>query len=284
MRKFLAGGVWKLVLGVAVMAIGISLFMEPAELVSGGVTGLGIVLQRVTRDFVKIPLWAFNAVLNIPIFIAAWRVKGFEFISKTLLATALLSPALFLTSLIPLKTGDILLSAVFGGALSGAGLGLVFRSGATTGGSDLLATVIHHYKRHLQISKILLALDFLVILTGMLVFGPEKSLYAVISVFISSKVVSTVLEGLSYAKAAYIISDNFSMIGQRLLAEMERGVTILNGKGLYTGSEKNVLLCVVSSKEIIKLKDIVKDADKQAFIIVSDVREVLGEGFARESL
>ncbi|MDR1704948.1 MAG: YitT family protein, partial [Clostridiales bacterium] len=230
-----------------------------------------------------VPLWAVNALLNVPIFIAAWRIKGFKYISKTLLATALLSPALFLTSLIPLRTGDILLNAVFGGAVSGFGLGLVFRAGATTGGTDLLASVIRHYKKHIPVSRILLILDFIVILTGFIMLGAEKSLYAVISVFTASKVVSAVLEGFSFAKAAYIISDKSDEIGQRLLTEMERGVTMLNGKGLYTGNEKSVLLCVVSSKEVIKLKEITEDADKHAFVIVSDVREVLGEGFLMDS-
>lgn len=265
--------------GVAAVAIATSVFFEPASLVTGGVTGLGIVLRDLFKDVADIPVWLTNAVLNIPLFIMAWKVKGFKFVSRTLYATVLLSPALYLASLIPTWSHDVLLCSIFGGALSGFGLGLVFRANATTGGSDLAAWIIHHFKRHVNVSQIMLVLDIAVILAGLLVFGAEKSMYAVIAAFVTSKAVSAVLEGLSYAKAAYIISDKSVEIGRKLLSDLERGVTSLSGKGLYTGDEKDVILCVVSTKEIVRLKDIAKEIDKDAFVIVSDVREVLGEGF-----
>lgn len=270
-------------LGVFTVAISTSVFFEPGNLVTGGVTGIGIIVRDIFADVAEIPVWLTNLVLNVPLFIAAIKVKGFKFVRRTLFATALLSPALYITSFIPSLSGDILLVSLFGGVASGLGLGIVFRYSSTTGGSDLAAWIVHHFIKHESVSKILLVIDGVIILAGFVVFGPEKTMYAIIAAYVSSKLIAATLEGLSFAKAAYIISDKSAEIADEIMRELERGATALMGKGAYTGEEKDVLMCVVSTKEIVRLKEIAREIDKDVFIIVSDVREVLGEGFQLEA-
>ena len=273
--------------GVFILAAAIIFFIEPASLVIGGVSGLGIIIRsEVSRFGINVPLWLTNIILNIPLFTIALKIKGFSFIRRTLFATAVFSPALYIASLIQsldlefinaLKEIDVLLAAVFGGALMGLGLGTVFRFSATTGGSDLAAVIIQKYKAHIPISKILFYLDFAVISLGFFTFGAQKAMYAVIAVFISSRVIDAIMSGLAYAKAAFIISDNYTEIANRIMATLKRGVTSLQGTGMFTGAGKNVILCVVSVKETAKLKEIVYNTDNKAFVIVADVNEVLGD-------
>lgn len=271
-----------IVVGVTMLALAINFFYEPNGLVTGGVSGLGIIIQTVSKErfgFV-IPLWLTNTILNLPLFIIGAKALGLKFLKRTLFATMYLSSALFYTAYIPKIQGtDYLLAAVFGGAASGIGLGLVFRCLATTGGSDLAASIIHKYYKHISISRLMFAIDAAVISLGFFTFGAAKAMYAIISVFISSKLIGTILEGLHFAKAAFIISEYSDKIADRLLAELERGATGLYGKGMFTKKERNVILCVVSTKEVIELKELVSQIDPAAFVIVADVREVLGEGF-----
>jgi len=159
------------------------------------------------------------------------------------------------------------------------GVGFVYRQLATTGGSVLIAALIHKVLKHVPTSRILMVLDWSVILLGFFVFGPERTMYAIIAIFVSTKSMEYVLEGLHFAKAAFIISEDSHRIASAITDQMDRGVTSLDGRGAYTGHEKNVLLCVVSKREIARLKEVVSNIDKKAFVIVADVREVLGEGF-----
>jgi len=275
-----------LVTGTLLLAIAVTVFLEPSELVTGGVSGIGIIIRSVTvgRFGVDVPLWLTNIILNIPLFILGAKTRGLAFLGRTLFSTILFSPALFLTSYIPryitaLSEIDLLLAAVFGGAVSGAGLGLVFRAAATTGGTDLAASVIVYYKQHISISKVMFILDSCIIAAGFFVFGASKAMYAIIAVYISSNVINVTLEGLSFAKAAFIISDKHDEISESILTGLKRGVTALRGMGMYTKTNKDVILCVVSKKEIVELKELVYEIDAKAFVIVADVREVLGEGF-----
>lgn len=269
--------------GVLLLAFSIKKFLEPNSLVTGGATGLGIIGQNIAQKYFGFtyPLWLSNLIINAPLFIIAAKVLGVKFLRRTMFATFFLSAALYLVEFIPAlpMENDLLLSAVFGGALSGTGIGITFANSATTGGSDIAAMLVHHYKKHISVSKILFFMDAAVIVTGAFIFGLNKALYAIIYVFISSKMVNTILEGLSFAKVAFIISDYSQEIGEKLLTSLERGVTALSGKGMYTGQAKNVVMCVVSTKELVTLKTLVSETDKNAFVIVSDVREVLGEGF-----
>jgi len=269
-------------IGVTIVALAIYLFFMPNNLIIGGVSGIGIILLHYSENWVfTIPVWLTNLGLNIPLLLIALKVLGAKFIAKTVFATLYLSVAMFLLEeFVPqfLET-DLLLSAVFGGVVCGIGIGLVYRQLSTTGGSVLIATLIHKVLRYVPMSRALLIIDASIILLGFFVFGQERTMYAIIAVFISSKAIEYVLEGLNFAKAAFIISENPKAISTAISEQMGRGATSLDGRSTYTGNEKNVLLCVVSRREIVRVKDIVNKIDKKAFVIVADVREVLGEGF-----
>lgn len=270
-----------IIIGTTILAISINMFFDPLEMVTGGVTGLAIIIKSVTEGVVDggIPIYITNMVINIPLFIIAFFLKGRHFGARSLFATFYLSFALFYTSGLQPLTFDVLLGGIFGGLLAGIGLGLVFSAFSTTGGTDLAASIIQHFAKHISVAQIMLFLDALIILLGLYLFGPEKTMYAIISIYISMKVIDGILEGLHFSKAAFIISDFSEAISEQLMLNLDRGVTGLHGEGKYTHNKKELLLCVVSKREIVKLKEIVRDIDKNAFVIVADVREVVGEGF-----
>jgi uncharacterized membrane-anchored protein YitT (DUF2179 family) len=270
----------RILAGTALLAGAICVFFNPNGLVTGGFTGVAILVQDFGgRAGFPVPLWLTNTALNVPLFALGLKFFGPAPLRKTLLATAALSGALYLAKFLPAMEGEPLLAAVFGGVTGGLGLGLVFRCQATTGGTDMIAALVHRGLRHVAMPRILLVIDACIILAGLFLYGAVTALYALIAVFVTAKTIDVVLEGLSFSKGAFIISDAYEKISQTILREMDRGVTALAGTGMYTGAAKNVLLCVVSSKEIVRLKDLVRGIDKNAFVIVADVREVLGEGF-----
>ena len=172
-----------------------------------------------------------------------------------------------------------MLSAIYGGAISGAGIGLVLLGKATTGGTDMVASLIQHYLRHYSVVQIMMILDGIIILFGVAAFGIQSALYAVVAIFITSKLSDALMEGLKYSKAVFIISNKADEVAKTLMRELSRGVTGIHASGMYSGERKNMLYCVVSKKEIVELKDIVIRLDREAFVIVTDAREVLGEGF-----
>ena len=180
---------------------------------------------------------------------------------------------------IPLAEGDLLLTALYGGVVMGVGIGLVFLSQATTGGTDLIAAIVQHFWRHYSIADIMQVIDAVIVLAGAYLFGIQMALYAVISIYLVSKVSDGIIEGLKFSKAAFIITQKPDELSQILMNELSRGVTGLSAKGMYSGEEKNMLFCVVSRKEIVQLKELTLTLDPDAFVIVTDVREVLGEGF-----
>ena len=234
-----------IILGAFIMGFAIKNLYDPINLVTGGVTGIAIVMKSVAG----VPLWLTNTLCNIPLFLAAWKLKGWRFIKRTLAATAALSVSLF------------------------------FLFQATTGGTDMLAALIQRKLKHYSIAQIMQVLDGLVVLLGAMVFGIRYALYALIAIYATAKVSDGILEGLKFSKQAYIISDKYQEIAQAVMTRMDRGVTALNGAGMYSGQAKKVLFCVVSKKEIVTLREIVAEFDKRAFVIVTDVREVFGEGF-----
>lgn len=270
-----------IILGTTILACAINLFFDKQDLVTGGVTGLAIAIKALSEPYFNggIPLWLTNIALNIPLFLAGTLLIGKGFGAKTLFATFYLSFALYYTKFIPAPPADILLSSLFGGVLAGIGLGLVFIAAATTGGTDLAASIIQHFFKHFPVGQTMMILDAIIIFSGVVIFGPIKSMYAIISVYITGKVLDNVLEGIHFSKAVFIISDKGELISNEIMKKMDRGVTGLCGRGMYTKQEKEVLLCVVSKKEIFKLKEIVRNQDTNAFVIVGDVKEVLGEGF-----
>lgn len=270
-----------IIIGTGILAFGIGCFYDPIGLVTGGFSGLAIVIKSVTEGLISggIPLWVTNMALNIPMFILAYFLKGKKFIGKSFFGAMMLSVWLGILPQVNLAGDDILLSAIFGGVFSGAGMGLVFRTGTTTGGTDLVSALIQLKFRHVSIVQILQLIDAGVILLGMFVFGIRPTMYAIIAIVVTTNISDMVLEGTNYSKAVYIITNEHEVIAKRIIKELDRGVTGLHAKGMYTNEEKCMLYCIVSKKEIVKLKDIVHETDPKAFVIVSEAREVLGEGF-----
>ncbi len=273
--KIIGDNWFTMLLGTAIMAAAIKLIYDPANLVTGGVSGAGIIVKELTG----IPLWLTNLAFNIPLFIAALAVKGWKFIRRTLVATLGLSFFLYILPDIRINMDDLFLSALFGGVITGVGTGLVFMARSTTGGTDLLAAILQHYMRHFSVAQIMQVLDGLIVLAGAWVFGLKYALYAIIAVFAVGKLADGILEGMKFSKIAYIISEKPDEIAAAIMEELERGVTGLDGTGMYSGDAKNVLFCVVSRKEIVLVKDIVSKIDRNSFVIVTDAREVYGEGF-----
>ena len=279
---------WNYVLilvGTAVMALAIQCIYDRVGLVTGGFTGLTIIIRNITKSVISggIPLWFANIVLNIPVFIYSYVKFGKKFVGRTLFATIMLSVWLYIIPGVDLSGDDYLLAALFGGVFTGVGMGIVLRAGATTGGTDMVAALIQTKMRHYSVVQIMQVMDAAIVIAGLYVFGLRSTLYAVVSIFVSTKVSDGFLEGFKNSKAALIITNHYKEVAARVMDELGRGVTGMDAKGMYTQDYKCVLYCVVSRKEIVQLKDIVNVVDPDAFVIVSDVREVLGEGFMEYS-
>ena len=264
-----------IIVGAFIMGFAIKNMYDPVNLVTGGVSGVAIIM----KELVRVPLWVTNTVLNIPLFLAAWKIKGWGFIKRTAVATVALSVSLYVIPAAHMLTDDIFLAALFGGIISGIGTGLVFMFSATTGGTDMLAALIQRKLRQYSIAQIMQVLDGMVVLAGAAVFGVQYALYALIAIFCVSKISDGILDGMKFSKQAFIISDHYQEIANAIMTRMERGVTSLDGNGMYSGKERKILFCVVAPKEIVKIREIVREFDPGAFVIVSDVREVFGEGF-----
>ncbi len=276
-----------ILLGTTILALGINWFTSPLGLVVGGLSGVTIIVKEVSTQVLgfAIPLWITNLVLNIPLFIISIKQRGFEFAKKSLWAVGLLTAALWYTEYIPNileVNNDLLLGGVFGGALLGLGIGIVLRTGATTGGTDMLATIIKFKHDRFPIAKLMLAIDGIIILLGLVIFGSTKAMYAIIAVFIISKVITNVLEGVNYAIAVFIISDKNAEISEAIMNKIPRGVTGIKAKGMYTKQDKEMLFVVVSQKEITRLRELVREIDESAFVTIAEAREVLGKGFIEE--
>lgn len=276
LRKYLI-----IMVGSFLMGLAVNLVYEPMELVTGGVSGLAIVVKYLTRGIIDggFPIWLFNLGCNVPLFLLSARVKGFKFLLSSLFGMLAFSLALMVIPVVDLGLEDYLLASILGGAISGVGIGLVFSVQASTGGTDLLATLLHIRNKHITVPQILIVIDGAVILMGALVFGLGNALYAIIAVFVTTKISDNFLEGLKFAKMAYIISDDYAEIAHAIMHHMDRGVTGINATGMYSNRDKKMLFCVVSKKEIVKIVEISQKIDPKSFVIVSDVREVMGEGF-----
>jgi uncharacterized membrane-anchored protein YitT (DUF2179 family) len=269
-----------LVLGALTQAVGLRLFLVPANLASGGVSGIA----QLIHHFTGFPIGAMVLIGNIPLFILGWRfLGGRRFALRSAVAIISYSLAVDLLLYVPFfpkqgLTDDILLNSLYGAVVSGVGYGLVYRARGTSGGSDVLARIINHW-RGISMTQSYLMVDSLVILAAGFVFGWKEALYAIITLYVSGLVAETVLEGGGTVRAAMIITTKPKEIADEIMVELERGVTILQGTGAYTGEERPVLYCVVSRSEIPQVKAIVHDIDPAAFMVVGVTHEVLGEGF-----
>ncbi len=277
-------GLWKDILyitaGTFLMALAVNLACDPMGLVCGGVTGLAIVVKYVTGFIVDggIPVWAANLLFNGPLFAVALFMKGKRYIAKTAFATVMLSVWIAVVPIFPLFE-EYILATIFGGVLTGAGIGLVLARMATTGGTDLLSALIHDKFKHFTIPQILAVVDGAIVLLGAVVFGIENAMYAICVVYLCSKVSDGILQGTKFAKMAHIISDRAEEIAEVVLKDVDRGATGVKVQGMYSRQEKKMLICVVTKQEIVELIDIVHKIDPSAFVIVNDVHEVMGEGF-----
>lgn len=270
--------------GTVCMALAVNIVYEPLGMVTGGISGLSIILRRLAgvRLGAAVPVWLFNLLLNIPIFLVALRIKGKRYMKMTLFANLCFTAALFLIPVSALHQKDFVLAAAVGGVLTGMGLGLVFSRGYSTGGTDLLGAVIHHFFPYYPVGQILFALDCVIIAAGACVFGVRPAAYAALAVYLTTHLMDTIVAGGNSAKLAYIISDHYEEIGGTILSQVGRGITVLDGTGMYTGKAKKTLMCVVDRKQISSVCHIARNADKKAFVIISDIREVQGEGFVEK--
>lgn len=260
--------------GAFLVALAFNLFLNPNGIATGGVSGISTIVEAVFGVRPALTQWA----LNVPLFLAGVRILGGQFGLKTLYGTLVLPLFVLLTDSLPPLTRDPLLAAVFGGVGVGIGLGLVFKARASTGGTDVAAQILHRFTRW-SLGLCILLIDGLVVLTAGVVFGPEGALHALVGLFVTGKTIDLVQMGLGYAKMGLIITRREEAIRQAILHELDRGVTRIHAVGGYSGHERPLLLCVVHWREVAKLKELVARIDPEAFVIVTEVHEVLGEGF-----
>ncbi len=280
-KKEIARDYILLAAGTGFIALAVQAVFDPMGMVNGGFSGLGIIIRRMTLGLVPggIPLWFTNIALNLPAFLVAGFVMGRVFVRRTAIAALLLSVWLAVLPSVDLAKGDYLLAALYGGLISGIGIAMVFRTGNATGGTDLVASLLHRKFRNYSIAQILLVLDGAVIVAGYYLVGARPALYAVLSVAITTKVSDTILNGMNDSKMIFVVSDHSDEIAEHVLYEMDRGCTAIPAQGMYSDEMRKMLFCVVGKKEVLDFKDCVKELDPHAFVIVTDANEVLGEGF-----
>jgi len=266
----------QILLGSVLGAIAYPLFLVPNHIAPGGLTGIATILNYLFHW----PVGITSLLLNIPLFLVGYRAMGRVFALRSLVATLLFSLLIDIIPLPPMTT-DPLLGALFGGVLLGVGLGLILRGGATTGGTDMAARMVHNRFQHISVGALLFGIDGLVVALAGIGIQAEYALYAFISIYASSKLIDVVMTGLSSDKACYIISDHNEAIKRELMDELDRGVTVLHAEGGFSGDERPVLLCVLSAQELGRLKAIVRMEDERAFVFITDAHEVLGEGFRK---
>jgi uncharacterized membrane-anchored protein YitT (DUF2179 family) len=266
--------------GALLEATALRLFLVPANLASGGISGISQLINHYTGW----PIGLMVFIGNLPLFLLGWRYLGGRgFVMRTVVAVAayaLLTDLLLLMPFFPKKgiTDDLVLNSLYGAVVVGIGYGLVYRAHGTSGGSDILARILNRW-RGIPMTQSYLMTDTLVVLAAGFVFGWQKALYALIVLYVSGLVVDSTLEGAGTVRTALIVSEQAERVAERILAEMERGVTILNGTGAYTGTARSVLYCVVTRSEVQQLKTIIHETDSKAFMVIGQAHEALGEGF-----
>jgi uncharacterized membrane-anchored protein YitT (DUF2179 family) len=275
-----------IIISSLIQAVSLRLFFIPANLASGGVSGIAQLINYVTEW----PIGLMVFIGNVPLFVLGWRfLGGRQFALRTAVAIFTYSLLTDLLVKIPLFNyyaeiliadlqGDIFLNSLYGAIVSGVGYGMVYRARGTSGGSDILARILNNW-RGISMTQSYLMVDTLVILSAGFVFGWKEALYAMITLYVSGLVAETVLEGGGTVRAAMIITSKAEEVSTRVMDELERGITYLEGRGGYTGSSRPVLYCVVNRSEIASLKAIVHEIDPEAFMVIGVAHEALGEGF-----
>ena len=268
----------KILIGSALYAVGFQYFLYPNAITTGGVTGVAMIINFLTG----FPVGVMTLIINVPLFIFSWKKFGLKFILASLAGTVLSSVLVDVLALYPLEiTREPLLGAIYGGLIKGFGLGIIYHAGATTGGVDIIAKFLRRKYQHINFSTFILGLDAAVIVAFAVIFKRyDSAMYAIICMFIASKVIDLVLYGAVNTKVCYIITDESVRVKDAIVNDLGRGVTYLHGEGAWSGKEKNVILCVIKESQIVELKKLVQDIDEKAFMIVSDSREVFGKGFS----
>jgi uncharacterized membrane-anchored protein YitT (DUF2179 family) len=278
-----------IIIGSFILAVGYVFFISPHRIVPGGVYGIAIVIHYLTPGLFSfwpegIPIGLLGLVMNIPLTYAGIKILGPKFGVKTIVGFVLTS--LFMDGITMMRivgdaplVDDVLLSCVFGGVLSGFALGLIFKSRATSGGSDIVAMIIAKYT-NLQLGQLMIYVDSAIVLLSLIAFHDWKiPLYSWLVIYITGRAIDLILEGGNYNKALFIISKEHEKIKQKIMVDLERGGTYLSGKGMYTNEEKQVIYTVVSRREVPIIEEYIHSIDPDAFITIMDTREILGEGF-----
>ena len=264
------------IVGSIIMAFGISSFLLPNQLSSGGFAGIA----TITYYLLNIPMGIVTFVLNIPLFLFAGYKIGKHFFIKSIIGTTSLSVFIDIFDKYPPITTDRFLACIYGGVIIGIGTAIILKVGSSTGGTELVGNIIKIYKRQIVISKYLMILDIIIIGLNVLFFKEiEIGLYSIIVIYIYGKLIDVFFEGIYYTKLLFIISEKNNEISKEITTQVKRGVTGLYGKGMYSQKDKMVLICAASRGDIYKIKSIAKNIDEKCFIVVANAREVLGKGF-----
>ena len=264
--------------GGFIFAVGLNCFTNPNQIAPGGVSGVSVILNHLFG----LPLGAVIFGINIPLLLLAWRFLGRDFTLRTLKTLAIQSVVVDQIAVrLPVYQGDMILAALFGGLCIGLGVAMIFLRGSTTGGTDIVSRLIQLRWPFVPIGRAMLAVDAVVVAASMIVFrNIEVGLYALINIFVSSRVIDAVMGGINTGRMILIVSEQHMAISQQIMEKMGRGATLLEASGAYSGEGRKVVLCAVRNNEYPRLKEIVREADSHAFLITTSVTEVLGEGFA----
>lgn len=266
-----------MIFGTFLMAVSVVMFFDPMEIVVGGVTGVAVIF----KSLYNMPMWLSSAVINVPLFIAGFRILDGRTFTRTLVATATLTIFLGVVPEMKLLTGDTVVDITIGSVLMGAGLGVIFRQYASSGGSDLLATLINVRVKYLSIPKIMAVIDGIIVIAGVGVFGMTNGIYSLIAIYIVTKVSDAIVEGPDRAKLMYIVSDKETEVVKYIMDDINRGATYIETIGAYTEKTRKMIMCVVSGKEMVKIKQKVYQIDENAICFIGDIREAFGEGFTK---
>ncbi len=266
-------------IGGMLYALSVNMFTAPNDILPGGFTGVATILNHLFET----PIGTAVFLLNVPLFLIAFKKFGFSFIIKTVAATFLMSAWIDLSaSFLPVYRGDKLLSALFGGILSGAGLGIIFLRGATTGGTDILSKLLRLRFPQLSMGRVILFLDLLVIAASFAVYRSlENVLYALVVIYVSSQTIDLVQTGFSHDKLLFIVTEQGAPAVREIVETLDRGVSILDVRGGYTGTERKMLFCAVRASDVARVTKTVRETDANAFIVISEISDILGEGFKR---
>ncbi|MFZ3131361.1 MAG: YitT family protein [Desulfosporosinus sp.] len=264
-----------IVIGATIVSVSINTLIIPNQIADGGLTGIAIILYYLFHWPVS---WTV-LLLNLPLFILGHRVVGRNFLFFSIVGVAVLSATLSMTTHLPVLTHETLLAAIYGGVTSGIGMGIIFRSRGSLGGTDIIAVLVAR-TTPFSVGQILLGIDALIFLGAAILFRPEMAMYAMIYMFIATRVVDLVQEGLSHSKSVMVVTSHSQIIADEIMAKLGRGVTLFQATGAFSGEAKQVVYCVINRTELSQIKEIVRKQDPQAFVAISEVPEVVGEGFS----